>query len=391
MVEKRLLTAILNRLKHGGLQVEFWDGEIISFGPVKPYCTIVIKHPRVVRAIIKNPSLGFGEAYINGQVEVRGDIIGIPRLADENQAVFAKVAKYVPSVRPQANKRSKQRQQIAHHYDLGNDFYKLWLDESMLYSCAYFKTPTDTLELAQKQKVEHILRKLQLKPGLRLLDIGSGWGQLLIAAAQQYDISGIGVTLSEEQFKLSNQRIAALGLQDRIEVKLMNYQDLAEQKIKFDRIASVGMYEHVGIGNHHNYFEAVRKMLSHDGLSVLHTITNRYEAPNDPWIDKYIFPGGYLPTVAKTASLIEQFDFELQDYENLRYHYALTLEEWRRRYEAHKEEIISMYDERFYRMWELYLAGSVNGFRHGNLTLSQFVMTAGPNPNGPLTRDHLYR
>ena len=184
--------------------------------------------------------------------------------------------------------------------------------------------------------------------------------------------------------------MAEAGLCDKIKIELINYQDLAERDLTFDRIVSVGMYEHVGKDNHDAYFKAVAKLLGPNGVSVLHTITNRHEAPNDAWIDRYIFPGGFLPSVARTTKYMERYNFEIQDYENLRYHYALTLEEWLRRFEASRDQVIKLYDERFYRMWRLYLAGSISGFRYGDLSLSQFVMTKGPGTQEPLTRAYMY-
>ena len=194
-----------------------------------------------------------------------------------------------------------------------------------------------------------------------------------------------------DRFKLAQARVAAAGLSDQITIELLNYQDLAKRDITFDRIVSVGMYEHVGQGNHATYFRAIEKLLAPGGLSVLHTITNSQAESNDPWIDKYIFPGGYIPAAAATLRVLEAHGFELWDYENLRFHYALTLEEWLRRYESHKAEVIKRYDERFYRMWRLYLANSATSFRYGSLSLSQFTFSRVAQPDLPLTREHLYK
>jgi len=391
MIARAIFDRVLGRLTTGGLIVHYWDGTTKTYGPGKPYLEMTIKHPRVIRDILRKYSLGFGEAYMDGLLEISGDLRQGGRLIAENDSIIRQLGKLSLPASLQANRQRHQRRQIAHHYDLGNDFYKLWLDESMTYSCAYFKKPTDTLEQAQDQKVDHILRKLQLQPDQSLLDIGCGWGKLLIAAAKQYGVRGHGVTLSEEQYKLANQRVAEAGLSDRITIELLGYQDLAARGLTFDRIVSVGMYEHVGYGNHATYFKALGTMLKPDGLSVLHTITNPRGELNDPWIDKYIFPGGFIPQVAATTKVMEAHGFELQDYENLRYHYALTLDEWLLRFEAHRHEVVAMYDKRFYRMWRLYLANSASGFRYGPMTLSQFVFTKGAQPDLPLTREHLYK
>ncbi|HEY6736967.1 MAG TPA: cyclopropane-fatty-acyl-phospholipid synthase family protein [Candidatus Saccharimonadia bacterium] len=389
MVAKTILDHILSRMASGGLRVYYPDGTVKHYGPDDPSVELHFKHPRVMRAILLDPLTGLGESYMNGQTDIIGDLGAISGLAAANAAMMQQFARLnLPRPR-QANRRRRQRQQIAHHYDLGNDFYKLWLDESMTYSCAYFRQPTDSLEQAQDQKVDYILRKLQLKPGQTLLDIGCGWGKLLIAAVQQYGVTGHGITLSAEQHKLAQERVAAAGLADKITIELRNYQDLPAQAA-YDRIVSVGMYEHVGKGNHATYFKALDRLLKPDGLSVLHTITAPRLEPISVWTDRYIFPGGYLPTVAQTAQLMERYGFELQDYENLRFHYALTLEEWQRRFDSHRDEVVRRYDERFYRMWRFYLGTSAGGFRYAGLTLSQFVMTKGPKADLPLTREHLY-
>lgn len=390
MIARALFDQVLGRLTAGGVTVHYWDGKTKSYGPDKPNFEITIKHPRVVRAMLRNLSMGFGEAYMDGSLEIKGDILKVSQLAAENQSVFKPLTKLSMLTPRQRNRPGRQRSQIAYHYDLGNDFYKLWLDESMTYSCAYFRHDSDSLELAQNQKVDHILRKLQLNKGQSLLDIGCGWGKLLIAAAQEYGVRGHGITLSQEQFKLAQERVAAAGLSDQITIELLNYQDLAKRDITFDRIVSVGMYEHVGQGNHATYFRTIEKLLAPRGLSVLHTITNSQAESNDPWIDKYIFPGGYIPAAAATVRVLEAHGFELWDYENLRFHYALTLEEWLRRYESHKAEVIKHYDERFYRMWRLYLANSATSFRYGSLSLSQFTFSRVAQPDLPLTREHLY-
>lgn len=388
MIAQSILDRVFRQLKVGGLLVHYPDGKTEKYGPDEPYLEIRFKNAHAMRALVRNSAMGFGEGYMNGDIEVIGEITQPARLLNENLRAFAPLMR-LPSLR-ETNRKAKQRSQIARHYDLGNDFYKLWLDESMTYSCAYFHAPTDLLEQAQDQKVDHILRKLQLKKGQSLLDIGCGWGKLLITAAQRYGVSGYGITLSEEQFKLAQERVAAAGLSERITIELINYQDLAARDLVFDRIVSVGMYEHVGRGNHAAYFAAVAKLLAADGLSVLHTITARGDHDADPWTAKYIFPGGFIPSVSATVKVMEGHEFELQDYENLRFHYAMTLDEWLRRFDAHRAEVVDRYGEEFYRMWRLYLGSSASGFRYGGLQLSQFVFTKGPQTGGPLTRAHLY-
>lgn len=381
-----MFNVLLGRLNKGGVRVTYWDDETHTFGPSEPYFHLIIKKPIALRAMFKNMTLGFGESYSDGSVEIEGPLTGVIRIVSENQQVFSGVGKALNFAKLNKNTKSKQKGYIAHHYDLGNDFYKLWLDKSMTYSCAYFTSAKDKLEDAQKQKVEHILQKLQLRKGQSLLDIGSGWGTLLITAAKKYGVTGLGVTLSEEQLAHAQEAAKKEKVADKVTFELANYQDLPGRGLTFDRIVSVGMFEHVGKGNHKHYYEAVQKMLKPDGLSVLHTITQQREMPTDPWIDKYIFPGGYLSSTREIVQSLPEYGFRLTDYENLRIHYAMTLEEWMKRYEKRESKVIKMFDERFYRMWHLWLASSASSFRYGELDLSQFVFTKGIQNDLPLTR-----
>ena len=391
MFEKKILHTLLSRIRHGALLVRYWDGETRQYGNGESYFTLTIHSPKAVRGMLSNLTLGFGEAYTNGLIDVDGSLENIGRLASENRLDLKTWRFTQRGRRLNRNTKANQKQQIQHHYDLGNEFYKLWLDKGLTYSSAYFRTPNDTLEQAQTQKLNHVLRKLNLSSGQRLLDIGSGWGTLLITAAQQYGVTGLGVTLSEEQLKYSKLAAKNAGVDKQITFELHNYQDLPKRGEKFDRIVSVGMFEHVGRGNHHHYYKAVHDMLHDGGISVLHTITNQVEVPTNAWIDKYIFPGGYLPSTREIVHELPGHGFRLLDYENLRLHYALTLEEWRRRFNKHKQKVESMYDEQFYRMWDLWLASSAAGFRYGDLDLSHFVFTKGVNSDLPLTREYLYR
>jgi cyclopropane-fatty-acyl-phospholipid synthase len=390
MIEKRILHQILLQIKHGALKVTYWDGTTVTYGSGTEYNHLKVISPQAVRAILRSMSVGFGESYMNGLIDIEGPIENISKLTIENASAFSKLSLSRALARRNINVRDRQKSQIQHHYDLGNDFYKMWLDSSLTYSCAYFRTPKDSLELAQQQKVDHILRKLQLKKGMNLLDIGSGWGTLLIKAAKEYGITGLGITLSQQQFEHSNKAAKAAGVDDKVRFELINYQDLAERDILFDRIVSVGMFEHVGRKNQDEYFKAVAKMLKPGAISVLHSITNRVETTVDPWIDKYIFPGGYIPATRQVVKTLPDHGFDLIDYENLRIHYAMTLEEWLGRFEKHKKEVLKMYDDRFYRMWRLYLGSSASSFRYGDLNLSQFVFTKGLNNTLPLTREFLY-
>jgi len=276
---------------------------------------------------------------------------------------------------------------ISHHYDRGNDFYRLWLDESMTYSCAYFRSENDTLEQAQQQKYEHICRKLQLKKDDTLIDVGCGWGGMLIYAAKNYQVSGVGCTLSEPQVQFAKERIDQEGLQDRITVLKQDYREIDGA---FDKFVSIGMFEHVGKKFLPQFMEKTRSLLKKGGIGVLHYIGKEKPFAGDPWTMKYIFPGGYIPVLDETVRAMGKADFIPIDIENLRLHYARTLDEWSKRFETHIEKIRSRFDESFVRMWRMFLNGSSAGFRYGNSRLHQITFTNGLNNSLPITRENLY-
>ncbi len=388
-MEKRILDKLLRQLHTGTLEVVFWDGETRRYGQGAPTASITITTPKVLRRALRSPSVALGEAYMNGDVEVQEPLQDLLKLAELNPLNLRLGSPGRTKRQLHPNKKSKQQAYIARHYDIGNEFYRLWLDPTMSYSCAYFHKKSDGLEQAQRQKIDHILKKLQLREGQRLLDIGSGWGHLLVAAAKQYGVRGQGISLSREQVAFARQLAKAEGVAELVSFKLLNYQDLPAAP-QYDRIVSVGFFEHVGAGNLAVYFEQVERLLKPGGISVLHSITHQDEAPSDPWIDKYIFPGGYLPSVRETTALLPSYGFYLFDYENLGQHYAMTLKHWWSNFENHKTEVIAMYDERFYRMWRLYLIAAMTAFSTGSAHLSQWTFKKGRDPAWPLTRQYLY-
>ena len=389
-MEQKILSRVLGQIKHGSLHVSFWDGTERTFGVGRPTIGVRIQNPGILGKAIKNPSLVFGEAYMNGDIELDSPLAAVMTFAELNP-VNLEFGRRLGKWRGRyQNKKSTQAKFIAHHYDIGNDFYALWLDPTMSYSCAYFASMTASLESAQRQKTDHVLRKLQLEPGQELLDIGSGWGHLLVTAAKHYGVKGLGVSLSREQVTFAQALAKRAGVDQLVTFKYLNYQDIPEQK-KFDRIVSVGFFEHVGRNNLDDYFTALNRHLRPNGVSVLHSITHQDESPIDPWIDKYIFPGGYIPSVRETTSLIAKHGFYLYDYENLGQHYGLTIEHWLRNYEDHKAAVINLYDERFYRMWRLYLIGAMLTFKTGSSSLSQWTFKQGKDPSWPLTRAGLYK
>ncbi|MEO5578841.1 MAG: cyclopropane-fatty-acyl-phospholipid synthase family protein, partial [Sphingomicrobium sp.] len=284
------------------------------------------------------------------------------------------------------NEASKSRKNVAHHYDVGNDLYRLFLDEDMQYSCAYFTDPGTSLEQAQADKKAHIAAKLALKPGQRVLDIGCGWGGTALYLNRVADVDVLGITLSEEQLKVARQRAADAGVSDRVKFELIDYRSLTGT---FDRIVSIGMFEHVGARHFDEFFLTCRNLLTDDGVMLLHTI-GKYgkAAAPDPFTDKWIFPGYHLPSISQLAASTEKMKFIISDFEILRRHYGYTLTHWLRRTQAAKAKIIALYDERFYRMWEFYLAGGAVAFENGSMCNFQVQYVRDRNAL-PITRDYM--
>jgi cyclopropane-fatty-acyl-phospholipid synthase len=396
MFEPKVLADVMLRvlLRYGRVSVTYWDGSTVQYtgwrGLNEPVLRVTIKHPSVVQSMLINASLAVGEGYMSGRLVI-----------DEEQLplFFKLIARNQPRkkvsqpFRRNHNHKEAQQGYIESHYSVSNRYYQLFLDPTCTYSCAYFKRwGQDSLEQAQHQKIAHILRKLRLEPGMRLLDIGCGWGHLAVAAAKQYDVQVLGITLSTAQLEGARELAEREGVSHLVRFELMNYQDLPADE-PFDRIVSVGMFEHVGHGNRDQYFGKVAELLVPGGVSLLHTITQQQSRPVDAWIDKYIFPGGYLPTVAEIEDGLASHGLWSIDRENLWRHYAETLRMWREAHRQNRTRIIEMFDERFYRARDFWLAGSEAGFRYGQLGLTQVVFTKGKPEDGtwPETREYLYQ
>lgn len=395
---KKLLTSHLRRvMRTGTLVLTFADETTETFGDGTDAVKVRLTDPAFPRKFILGPDMAVGEGYMDGTLIIENDDLeGLMTLALRNRARTGSIeaSKLLERLRNvwlrmrQYNWMAKSKSNVAHHYDLSGQLYDLFLDSDRQYSCAYFKTPEDTLEQAQTQKKKHIADKLLISPGMKVLDIGCGWGGMALTLAQDYGAHVVGVTLSEEQLKLARARVAAAGLEDQIDIRLQDYRDLTES---FDRIVSVGMFEHVGVHHYREYFTRVRELLHEDGIALIHTI-GRTTPPGatSAWIEKYIFPGGYCPSMSEVMAAIEQEDLYPTDVEVWRMHYAETIRHWHDRFMANVDTARSLYDDRFCRMWRYYLVACEMTFRHDHQCVFQFQL-AHDADKVPLTRDYLYR
>jgi cyclopropane-fatty-acyl-phospholipid synthase len=379
------------------LSIELWDGRVFSFGTET---RVRMKLPKADS--IKHlmwPTLGsLAEAYVEGELEIEGPLRDVVRAVDQ-LADSAGVSAW-QRVAAAAGKHTRRidRDAIHRHYDVSNDFYRLWLDRRMVYSCAYFRTGNEDIDTAQTQKLDHICRKLLLKPGEKFLDIGCGWGGLILHAAQAYGVDATGITLSENQFQIAQERINASGMEDRCRVLLLDYRDVPGEAV-FDKIASIGMFEHVGLRNLPIYFGSVRRLLRERGLFLNHGITSSdvdsREVGSDAsdFIDKYVFPHGELPHVALAMREMAAQNLEVADVESLRPHYAKTLEHWSDRFEERLADAAKLVDQKTLRVWRVYLMGCAYGFAQGWMNIYQILasrqMQAG-RTDLPWTREHLY-
>jgi cyclopropane-fatty-acyl-phospholipid synthase len=395
------LDAILRRLVAlGRLTVRWPDGQRTSYaGPADsgPAAGIAIRDARTIRRLVLNPTLAVGEAYMDGGLTPDAcgiydviELLALNVLANAKGHPIARVRSTLGVIRrriDQYNPAPRAQRNVAHHYDLSGRLYSLFLDRDRQYSCAYFPRGDETLEEAQIAKKQHIAAKLCLdRPGLSVLDIGSGWGGLALSLARDHGALVTGVTLSTEQLAESRARAAAEGLQDRVSFELLDYRAVDRS---FDRIVSVGMFEHVGVVHYRTFFDTVARCLNPDGVALLHAI-GRSDGPGftNPWIAKYIFPGGYCPALSEVLPPVEKSGLFATDIEVLRLHYAETLRHWRRRFIANRDTIAALYDERFCRMFEFYLCGSEIAFRREGHMVFQ-IQLAHRQTAVPLTRDYI--
>lgn len=392
-------------IKQGTIAVHHPDGSTEQFGsPTEGFPDVAVRlaDKGVMRQILLDPRLGAAEAFMDGRLTLeQGDIMELIQLLRANRkwerggrlkepGPVKRIKDKLAGRLDGLNNQRRSKANVAHHYDLSRDLYELFLDEDMQYSCAYWTSPDNTLEQAQLDKKAHIAAKLDLKTGQKVLDIGCGWGGTALYLNRKFDVQVLGITLSEEQLAVARERAEKAGVSDKVQFELIDYRDLAERDGgKFDRIVSIGMFEHVGAPNFATFFRSAANLMTDDGVMLLHTI-GRMGKPGttDAFTRKYIFPGGYIPALSETLEASEPYRLIATDIETLRVHYALTLREWYKRTQANRDKIIAMYDERFFRMWTFYLAGATAAFESGGMCNYQIQFSRNRHTL-PLTRDYL--
>ena len=393
----RFLNAMLEKfVKTGTIRIIDADNRRYEYkGAAGPEVTLRLNDPKLPRRLFLNPELRAGEAYVDGALVIEEgsirDFLMIFALNRDNlraqpwQKTLRKTYKRLRRFH-QRNTAGRAQKNVEHHYDLSNDFYRLFLDDDMNYSCAYFTSPEDSLEVAQQNKLRHIAAKLDLKAGQRVLDIGSGWGGMAMFMAEHAGVEVVGVTLSKEQRARATEQVRARGLQDKVRFDLIDYREVAGP---FDRIVSIGMLEHVGMNYLEEYFAKIGDLLTDDGMALIHSIGRKGgPGPTNPWIRKYIFPGGHAPALSETCTAVEQSGLWITDIEILRLHYADTLAQWEKRLQRNRARIVDILDERFCRMWEFYLIISEMSFRYGKHMVFQVQLTKAID-TAPVTRDYM--
>ncbi|MBO1299758.1 MULTISPECIES: SAM-dependent methyltransferase [unclassified Enterococcus] len=387
MLDKQIYRKLFSESFSIPIEVTYWDGSNERYGsPTTDLAaSITFNEEIAIKEVINNASITFGEAYMNKKIEINGNIQKIIADAYLQQNSFLRSRKYMKFLPKLArHTKTQNKKDVEHHYDLGNDFYRLWLDPTLTYSCAYFKNPEDSLETAQLNKIGRILDKLFIKKGDTLLDIGCGWGTLILKAAKEYHVKSTGVTLSSEQYHYIKQRIKEEKLEDKCEVILADYRELKGKK--FDHITSVGMIEHVGQDGLNEYFMSIDQLLAEKGTALIHGISRQQGGATNAWLNKYIFPGGYVPGVVELVDTITTNNLHVIDLESLRRDYQLTLEHWISNFHEAKKEVISMKGDTFYRMWDLYLQASAAGFQSSNIDVVQYLIVKPANNEIPMRR-----
>jgi cyclopropane-fatty-acyl-phospholipid synthase len=388
-----LLSRVLKATGSAPVRLRVKGGADVSPSGDAPVATMVIQDHNTLAGLLRDPEIGFGDGYMDGRIEVEGDLVRFLEViyqamerAPATRSWYSRLAsKWMDWL--QDNSRHGSRTNIHRHYDLGNDFYKLWLDDQLLYTCAYFPTPSSTLEHAQIAKMDHVCRKLRLQPGETVVEAGCGWGALALHMAKAYGVTVKAYNVSHEQIAFARERARAEGMSDRVEYIEDDYRAISG---KFDVFVSVGMLEHVGLDHFQELSEIIHRCIGDTGRGLLHFIGRNYPAVFSRWIRKHIFPGGFVPSLRQSLNVLEPRNYSILDVENLRMHYAQTLEHWLERFEKSRQQVTGMYDSRFVRAWRLYLAGSLAAFRRGDLQLFQILFTGSQREPLFWTRDPMY-
>ena len=391
-IERRVVRWVMKQVGNPCISVRLWNGDEFAIGDGRSVACLEFRSPRAVFEMLRAPSVGFGECYGKGLIEVHGDFL---KFANEATAaatakkagryVAAKIRSRLHGIR--SNTLPRSRHNVHHHYDLGNDFYRLWLDERMVYTCAYYESPAATLADAQLAKLDHVCRKLKLRPGQRVIEAGCGWGALSLHMAEHYGVNVRAWNIYTEQVRYAREQAVARGLDDRVTFLEEDYRNIDE---RCDAFVSVGMLEHVGVANYRVLGEVIERSLKPDGLALVHSIGRSHPDRTDAWITKHIFPGGHVPSLSEMMAIFEPQRFSVLDVENLRPHYARTCAQWLENFEAVAGQVADTYGEEFVRMWRLYLAGSSAGFQSGTLQLFQVLFTPHGNRKVPWTRHYQY-
>ena len=390
-LERTLARALIEGTGNLPMRVQVGNGPVASGrGPI--VATLRIRDVLALLKLLLYPDLNFGEGYLDGSIEVEGNLVRLleaqarTRLRVRGGRLRRVAAAALQMTR--SNTLAGARKNIHHHYDLGNDFYKLWLDDEMVYTCAYFTHADATLEAAQVAKLDHVCRKLRLHSGDRVVEAGCGWGAFALRAASRYGAKVRAFSISREQIAYARERARKLGVERSVEFVEDDYRNIAG---RFDAFVSIGMLEHVGRDHYDDLARVIDRGLTDTGRGLIHSIGQNEPVPLNPWIEKRIFPGAYPPTLREMVEIFEPLRCSILDVENLRPHYALTIEHWLERFETHRDRITDMYDEPFVRAWRLYLSGSIAAFRAGTLQLFQILFNRAGANNAAWTRDHLYR
>ncbi len=389
--EKLLLARMMESLGNPPLDLVLWDGQEIAGPRSPPLARVLIRDRGALLKLIANPELGFGEMYTADRIDVQGNLVdcleaiyrALPR-TDHGQIAQKLLASFNGSLR---NTQPRARRNIHHHYDIGNDFYRLWLDREMVYTCAYFPSPAMGLEEAQTAKLDYVCRKLRLAPGDTVLETGCGWGALALHMAKHYGAMVKAYNISKEQIAYARERASAQGMDGRVQFIEDDYRNAGGE---FDAFVSIGMLEHVGTDQYQALGAVIDRCLKDTGRGLIHSIGRDRPSPMTPWIERNIFPGACPPSLSQMTQIFEPFGFSVLDVENLRLHYAKTLEHWLMRYEANIERVTQMFDPAFVRAWRLYLAGSLAAFRSGDMQLFQVSFTRSGQNQIPWTRQYLY-